>query len=185
MEAKTYQSLMLGNSLETILDQEKKLYPRVTEYVFTRAVLPTLTRFFMPDFFDSYIKFVGEPTKPLVVVNDTNHDSVILTVPPVWLSVNTTVSKPGSPTIDNMVVALQRALDQRGVDSQSQRVDMLMQSVRQPDYIEYVIKPISQILANYNMRFELPAGVASEVVDSALATLPDNGVPDTGYEYAD
>jgi len=165
MSQKTHEELMLGDSVDTILDAAQQMEPRISEYQFQREVLDILEFPFGKEALLRYSLYVGELTKPLHVVEDNNRDVILFSVPALVQSPTTTLLQKDGITVNGYINTLQREADLGGGMTVHKKLQDFMMTITQaPNYYNTVVVPIQQILSRYGRTMgELP-GVSNTAV---------------------
>ena len=140
--------------LTEITEQAIHLEPRVSEYQFKREVLGLLSDIFTsPHSYRRYIHYVGELTKPLNVISDSDRSTIIDTVPPIILPPRPTIASGSQGvTAENMFYHISRERDLARQNSHQTVADFMYNITGFGDYIEEVIKPIREILLKYGVQ---------------------------------
>lgn len=184
-ESKSYDQLILGNSLEVILEEERRNTPVISEYQFQQEVLHILQNPFGQEALARYSMYVGELTKPLNVVANDNRENILFTVPALVQSPLTTIAYGSGMTAEQFMNSLSRdhELGGRGVIEKIRNFMMAM--TQRPNYLQMVIYPIQQILGRYGYQMTQLPGVEQQAV--ATRSLAVDGIPTTSFsdEYDD
>jgi hypothetical protein len=156
---KTHMDLLLGNSLETILQKTQEYLPRISEYQFQREVLDILTCPFGPDALARYLPYVGEFIHPLQVVDNQDNNIVLFEVPALTLTMNPTIATGrGGFTAENFFRSLSRDIEIGNPNLYKKVANFLHSVSDNPDYINAVIAPIMAILERYGRTMVTPNG---------------------------
>jgi len=158
-ETKTYDQLILGNALDVILEEERRVMPVISEYQFQMEVLDILENPFGQDALYRYSLYVGELTKPLNVVDNNDRLRILFTVPALVQSPVTTIPYGSGMTAEQFMNSLTRDIELGGRNLIEKIRDFMMNMTRSPNYLQVVIYPIQEILARYNRQMvALPNG---------------------------
>ncbi len=184
-DSKNYEQLILGDALDVILEEERRITPVISEYQFQQEVLGILQNPFGQEALSRYAMYVGELTKPLNVVANDNRDHILFTVPPLVQSPLTTIAYGSGMTAEQFMNSLSRdhELGGRGVIEKIRNFMMAM--TQRPNYLQTVIYPIQQILAHYGYQMTHLPGVEQQA--AATRSLAADGVPPSSFsdEYDD
>lgn len=181
MKSKSYSELILGDALETILAEQENYMPVISEYQFQKEVLDLLENLFELENLQRYSLYVGELTKPLNVVADTDRDQVLFTVPAVVQSPIPTIPA-GNMMVENFLWSLRRDIDLGGHHVDKKIYDYMMQITKVPDYLEQVIRPIQAILARYGRTMVPLPGLDSP---SSQSSVSATGTSETHSSFSD
>ena len=169
--------------LNTLAGPAQQYVPRVSETVFVNGVLDLLCRPFDPTNLVSYSKYVVDVMDPLMVVSDTDPNTVLFTVPPLMPTPNTTIaqSERGGMSASAFVDYAAKEAE-RGADKNQLLDAFLKKSVRLPDMYARVIRPLIEIVGRYGRTviIDTPEG-PQELSWSALngnAIAPNRAVID-------
>lgn len=154
----SHEQLLLGNSLETILNEQEHYMPLISEYQFQREVLDLLENLFDPHNLARYAMYVGELTKPLRVVSNENREQVLFQVPAIVQSPVTIIPSSTSIPAENFFRSLQRDIDLGGHQVNNKITAYLHSIAKAPDYVESVLRPLQDILTRYGRTMiDIPA----------------------------
>lgn len=170
---KSQEELILGDSLQTILSEQERYIPVISEYQFEREVLDLLENPFTPDALRRYGVYVGELTKPLRVVSNDNRDNILHEVPAFMQAPITSIPGIRGITADNFLYSLNRDVELGGRHVNEKIKSFMLHITRVPNYVEVVINPLQKILAHYGRRLQ-PIPILDGVVDTtAITSVPD------------
>lgn len=172
---KGYQDLILGDSLNTILQEGEKLLPKASEYLFKRDIAGILADLYAPDALLRYSNYVGELTKPLRITSDDNPDNVLFTIPALVQSPSPTMATENGITTENFMRSLQRDFELGGFQVNEKIVNFMSSITNTPDYYVAVIQPIQQILNQYGYTMKIPGNTPAAPSPSAPAPQVDSG----------
>lgn len=182
---KTHEDLILGNSLSTILAEQEKMMPRISEYQFQREVLDILENPFTQEALQRYSLYVGELTKPLHVVQNDDQAITLFIVPALVQTPVTTIPRGNGITPESFLRSLGRDADLGGRNINEKIRLFMTQITRVPNYIQNVILPIQDILAKHGRRMiDLP-GLDNPTGSPAEEQSTVAGNSSFGDEYDD
>lgn len=179
---KTYDEMILGDAADIIIAEERKLFPRIGELQFKAEVLDLLENVFNETHLQTYSYYVGELTKPLLVVKDDAPEEVLFEVPALMMAPKVSIAGNGGYTAGTYSTALQRHRE-LGQDANRAMANFLIGILKIPNYVETVITPIRQILARYNRTMvELPGVDNTKKVEPIVTESVTTSVSDDEYE---
>lgn len=167
MTSQTNEQLMLGNALQTILSEQQNMMPVISEYQFEREVLGLLENPFTIESVQQYSIYVGELTKPLNVVSNSDRNEIMFTVPALVQSPITTIPTGSGITADTFMRSLARDMELGGRGTNDKIAMFMIHLTRRPDYLEVVLRPIQAILARYNRTMVDLPGVEADAPTTA------------------
>lgn len=174
----SYSELLLGNAMETIVEEAEKEIPQVSETQFINHVLPLLERPFYHSSMSNYVRYVGELTNPLHVTSDSDAKTILFTVPAIIQSTGVTLPATGAPTTDTTLKNIY-AQGERGVDVNPMIANFMSKVAARPDMVVKLLDPLNEILGRYGRTIDIsdennvalkPAVEAAKAPDIA----PDN-----------
>lgn len=148
-----HMDVLLGDSLNVILESARGDYPHISEYQFQREVLGLLQDPFREANLQRYLPYVRELTNPLVVYSGTA-DNVLFTVPALIAMPGVSIPTRGGYTAENFLRALSRKAEM-GVNINGEIAEFMTQITAFPDVYRDVLVKIGVILARYGKGFEL------------------------------
>jgi hypothetical protein len=181
--SKTHEELLLGDSLQVILDEERRALPVISEYQFQREVLDILENPFGKEALRHFAAYVGELTKPLNVVANDNRDQVLFTVPALVQTPVTTIAYGSGMTAEGFMRTLNRDMELGGKRVNDKIHDFMMRMTQRPNYLETVIYPMQAILSRYGRRMVDLPGVPSPSGETATAS--PTGAPTNTSSFSD
>jgi hypothetical protein len=143
-----YSALLLGNSMETILESTEAEIPRMPESRFINEVLPLLERPFYHSSMVQYTRFVRELTNALRVHADGNPQEILFEVPPFIQTTGVTLPVKGAPTTDTTLRNIYIEAD-RGVDVNPIVASFMSRITHRPKLQETLLDPLKKILERY------------------------------------
>lgn len=146
---KSYEDLLLGDSLSTILSEHYKQLPVISEYQFQQEVVDILAKPLDKESLTRYLVYVGELTKPLNVVDNKDREKVLFTVPALVQSPNPSIVNKGGMDVAGLFHALQRDAETGNPNYHKKMQQHLGNMTSVPDYVENVLKPIDDIIEKY------------------------------------
>lgn len=166
----SYSDLLLGDSMERILEATDSAIPRIPESVFIKNVLPLLERPFYRSSMAGYARYVQELTNPLRVCSDANPQQVLFEIPPFIQTTGVTLPAKGAPTTDTTMRNLYAEAD-RGADVNRLISSFMRMVTARPDLQKTLLDPLKEILARYGKTLDISdeknqieTGVAKPVV---------------------
>lgn len=153
-QPQNYSDLLLGGSLEAILEATEAEIPRINESRFINEVLPLLERPFYHASLTRYVGYVGELTNELRVVSDEDHSKLLFTVPALIQTTGVTLPAPGVPTTDTTLRNIYTQAD-RGVDINPMIHNFMSKVAARPDMSTKLLDPLKEILARYGRTIDI------------------------------
>ncbi len=164
-EFQSEESIIRGDSFNRIIDSANSELPVISEYQFKRDILDLLEYPFGEEFVRQYEPYVGDLTKPLQVVEDTNRDNILFSIPAIYQSPKPSAATNGGYDIGQVINSFkrERELGVKGVDSKIKSA--IEQIVVLPDIEQEVLLPIARILKRYDRKLRSsPDGTEDEQV---------------------
>lgn len=183
-----HMDVLLGDSLNVILDSARAAQPHISEYQFQREVLGLLQDPFREANLQRYLPYVRELTNSLVVF-DGDISNVLFTVPPLIAMPGATIPLREGMTAENYLRTLSRKAD-LGLNINTDIAEFMKSITKFPDVHNDVLVKIGVILTRYGRTFELmdENGNIVRMGDSVPAmstTVPGttSGASSYGEEY--
>jgi hypothetical protein len=153
-QAQSYSDLLLGDSLQAILDATEADIPRISESRFVNEVLPLLERPFYHQSMAAYTRYVKELTNPLRVTEDNDPNKILFEVPPFIQTTGVTMPAPGMPTTDTTLRNLYVEAE-RGVDVNPVVAQFMSRITRKPELQKTLLDPLKAILERYGRTIDI------------------------------
>lgn len=181
-----HMGVLLGDSLNVILESARKELPRISEYQFQREVLGLLQDPFRESNVQRYLPYVRELTNPLLVYQD-HPDNVLFQVPALVAMPGVTIPTRGGYTAENFFVALSRDAE-LGMNINHRIAEFMASITHKPDLYQSVLVQIGVILHRYGKHFEL-MDEAGQIVKMNQHETPNtayaNGPVNAGSSFSD
>lgn len=156
----SHMDVVLGNSLDVILDEARRRLPRISEYQFQREVLDILACPFGLEVLQRYLPYVGEFVHPLLVVDNNDNSKVLFEVPALTQTLQPSMATGSKGySAENFFRSLARERELTNPMVLAEKIGGFLQVIsHHPDYISAVVKPIMGILARYGRTMTTPDG---------------------------
>ena len=170
-KSKGYSELLLGDSMDIILQATQEAIPVIAEDRFINEVLPLLETPFRLESMSRYVSYVGELTNPLRV--QAADGEILFEVPAFIQTTGVTIPIKGAATTDHALKDIY-GMAERGVDI-NPHITALMRSVTaRPDMVERVLNPLDAILKRYGRTIQIDD---EAVVAEGVAVEPTKPAP--------
>lgn len=145
-------------------------YPKVTESVFKKHVIPILCRILVPENKAAYKKLVVDLMMPLNVVSDSDPTVVLHTVPPIARTPLTTIPQlEGGLTVSDVLNNINRFRDLQRMDLHDGAMQGFLDRITiLPDPIEDILLPIHRILRSYGHELDVTATAENPLGTASL-----------------